>query len=127
MKWDKEFGISLSAHADYINEFAKTFYEQVKILIDRNQSQESELNKLDKKDADLLHEVLDHVYFCLETASKFHGREDLLEKVSKFIFLSIILIDHKVQVINLEPLLDRLFFAQFMDPYKKFSKKKEKK
>ena len=88
MKWDKEFGISLSTHGDYINEFANKFYEQVKILIDRNQFQKSELNKLDKKDADLLHEVLDHVYFCLETASKFHGREDLLEKVLNFFFIN---------------------------------------
>ena len=88
MKWDKEVGISLQTHEDYIINFANTFYEQVKSLIDRNQSQKNELSSLNSKDAHFLQEVLDHVYFCLETSNKFHGRQDLLERVIAFNILT---------------------------------------
>ena len=36
---------------------------------------------LNKADLTLSLEVLDHAYFCIETALKFHGRNDLLSQV----------------------------------------------
>lgn len=79
VKWDDENGISLKTHSDYVENFAQTFYDQVKILIDKNQ--QNKLSDLNEKDSNLLREVLDHAYFCNETAAKFHGRQDLLLEV----------------------------------------------
>jgi hypothetical protein len=71
----------LKTHSDYIKEFAETFYEQVKRLIDRNQEKRLVASYLAREDARLLQEVLDHASFCNETVAKFQGRADLLEKV----------------------------------------------
>jgi hypothetical protein len=81
VKWDDDAGISLKTHSDYIKEFAETFYEQVKLLIDRNQEKRMDLSYLNKQNARILQEVLDHASFCNETVAKFQGRTDLLEKV----------------------------------------------
>ena len=81
VKWSKEHGISLESHQDYIKSFADTFYEQCKLLIDRNQQDHSEFSFLSKDDESLITEILDHAYFCNETAEKFHGRNDLLDQV----------------------------------------------
>ena len=75
---------------EYIETFAETFYEQVKLLIDKNQLVKTEFSDLNEKDLNLVREVLDHAYFCNETSSKFHGREDLLLEVNftlKILFL----------------------------------------
>lgn len=77
-------GISLSTHSEYIEKFAETFYEQCKLLIDRNQVEIKEVYDINKDDVRLLKEVLDHAYFCKETAEKFHGRSDLLDMVNYF-------------------------------------------
>jgi hypothetical protein len=71
----------LKTHGDYIENFAQTFYDQVKILIDKNQQTKTEFGTLNERDSDLVREVLDHAYFCNETAAKFHGRQDLLLEV----------------------------------------------
>jgi len=71
----------LKTHGDYIENFAQTFYDQVKMLIDKNQQTKTEFGTLNERDSDLVREVLDHAYFCNETAAKFHGRQDLLLEV----------------------------------------------
>ena len=72
----------METHSDYIKKFAETFYEQVKLLIDRNQqATKNEFNYMNKADSSLIQEILDHAQFCNETAEKFHGREDLLLQV----------------------------------------------
>ena len=71
----------MKTHGDYIENFAQTFYDQVKILIDKNQQTKTEFGTLNERDSDLVREVLDHAYFCNETAAKFHGRQDLLLEV----------------------------------------------
>jgi len=81
VKWSSSLGISLETHPDYIKNFAETFYEQTKLLIDRNQSKKTDFSQINKEDQILLQEVLDHATFCMDTAEKFHGREDLLETV----------------------------------------------
>ena len=86
VKWSTESGISLSTHSDYIEKFGETFYEQVKLLIDRNQKEKNYFENLSSEDAELLQEVLDHAYFCVKTAEKFKGRNDILDQV-KFIIL----------------------------------------
>ena len=48
VKWDKENGINIKTHTDYIENFGNTFYEQVKRLIDKNQVKEFENEKVDK-------------------------------------------------------------------------------
>ena len=85
VKWSNEVGISLDTHSDYIKKFAETFYEQVKLLIDRNHADHSAKNEFyytSKADSNLIQEILDHAAFCNETAEKFHGREDLLLQVT---------------------------------------------
>ena len=71
----------MKTHGDYIENFAQTFYDQVKMLIDKNQQTKTEFGTLNERDSDLVREVLDHAYFCNETAAKFHGRQDLLLEV----------------------------------------------
>ena len=51
------------------------------MLIDKNQQTKTEFGTLNERDSDLVREVLDHAYFCNETAAKFHGRQDLLLEV----------------------------------------------
>ena len=67
VKWDKETGVSFKSHPEYIKNFGDTFYEQVKILIDKNQQKEK--NNFSAKENELLQEVLDHVAFCNLTFS----------------------------------------------------------
>lgn len=51
MNWSPNEGISLETHKDYITEFGDLFFEQVKKLIDLNQSKNDEfLQKLHKND-----------------------------------------------------------------------------
>ncbi len=81
--WDPSVGISRQTHSEYVHTFGETFYEQIKRLIDNNQNQEGVFERLKENDADLLQEVLHHTYFCIDTVSHFHGREDILQKVYK--------------------------------------------
>ena len=71
----------METHLEYIEKFAATFYEQVKRLIDKNQQVKSEFSDLKEDELTLIQEVLEHAYFCNETAEKFHGRQDLLLEV----------------------------------------------
>lgn len=82
MKFNEKHGISRVTHSDYLNEFGNTFYEQVKRLIDLNQNQKSEAVYLSDEDLRVLQEVLDHANFCNDTVEKFHGRQDLLNRVN---------------------------------------------
>jgi DNA replication protein DnaC len=85
VKWAKGKGISLETHRDYITEFGELFFQQCKLLIDRNQEDNSQMGNLNPEDKKLLTEVLDHAYFCNETAEKFQGRVDILDKIKDFI------------------------------------------
>ena len=82
VRWAKGKGVTLDTHPQYIKEFGETFYEQVKRLIDKNQRQTSFYENIERLDALVLQEVLEHAYFCNESVAKFHGRKDLLKKVS---------------------------------------------
>ena len=53
----------------------------MKNLIDINYSETNEFSNLNEKDRTLIQEVLDHGYFCNKTVEKFHGRNDLVDKV----------------------------------------------
>ena len=90
MKWCPESGISLKSHSDYVKKFGEAFFEQCKLLIDKSSSQSTQFNNLNKEDAALLQEILDHANFCNETAEKFHGRDDLLQKVNHFLKINLI-------------------------------------
>ena len=82
VKWDPEFGISKQTHAEYLLQFGTRFYDSVKELIDRNATIPHFLDNFHLTDRHLMQEVLDHAHFCLELIEKFHGRNDLIEKVS---------------------------------------------
>lgn len=82
VQWDKENGISLNTHKDYVEQFGNTFYEQVKKMIDRNQVKEFENEKISEMDQELIKEVMDHARFCKDKVSQFHGRQELLKKVN---------------------------------------------
>ena len=84
VKWDKENGINIKTHTDYIENFGNTFYEQVKRLIDKNQVKEFENEKVNEMDQALINEVMDHARFCKDKVSQFHGREELIKKVIIF-------------------------------------------
>jgi len=61
VKWDKEVGISLETHREYVEEFGDIFYKKVKELIDRNcQVKNLHSEKLSEMDEVLIREVLDH-------------------------------------------------------------------
>ena len=81
VKWDPEFGISKQTHAEYLLQFGTRFYDSVKELIDRNARKPNFLVNLEKKDMQLMQEMMDHAKFCNESVEKFHGRNDLIEKV----------------------------------------------
>lgn len=82
VKWAEGVGISMISHKEYITQFGETFYEQVKNLIDKNMSKSSKIEKLNEKELEMAHEVLDHARFCNQKVSQFHGRIDLLDKVN---------------------------------------------
>ena len=85
VQWDAENGISLQTHRDYIEDFGNTFFNQVKNLIDRNQTSDSKTEEMNEADGDLIREVLDHARFCKEKVSQFHGRNDLLNKMQAYL------------------------------------------
>ena len=85
VQWDAEHGISLQTHRDYIEDFGNTFFNQVKNLIDRNQTSDSKTEEMNEADGDLIREVLDHARFCKEKVSQFHGRNDLLNKMQAYL------------------------------------------
>jgi hypothetical protein len=65
--------------------FGDVFYEQCKLLIDKNYKEKSKhFSSLGQVESALLQEVLGHANFCNETAEKFHGRQDILLKVFSF-------------------------------------------
>ena len=88
VKFDKDVGISLDTHRDYITEFGETFYEQVVKLIDRNHARNEKKQKLTEEDAELMLEVLDHARFCKEKVALFHGREDLVDTMKQYVLNS---------------------------------------
>ena len=70
---------------EYLEQFGLLFYNSVKELIDRNALTPHFLDDLESADRSLMQEVLDHANFCLELIEKFHGRNDLIQKVVVFV------------------------------------------
>ncbi len=67
VKWNKEVGISLETHREYVENFGNIFYEKVKKLIDRNcQVKNFRAEKLSENDEALINEVLDHARYSVE-------------------------------------------------------------
>ena len=89
VKWDKEHGISLKTHREYIEEFGNVFYEKVKALINKNQVKEYSGEALNQFDQNLIREVLDHARFCKVKVSQFHGREELLTQVLLYFIIGL--------------------------------------
>jgi hypothetical protein len=85
VKWSTEAGISLETHKEYLKEFGEVFYDQVKLLIDRNQKEKTCFENMTPADIECFQEVLDHAYFCNKTAEKFQGRIDILNQVKDYI------------------------------------------
>ena len=69
---------------EYLEQFGLLFYNSLKELIDRNALKPHFLDDLESADRSLMQEVLDHANFCLELIEKFHGRNDLIQKVVVF-------------------------------------------
>ena len=51
----------------------------------RTHAKKSMFSNLNMRDLNLIHEVLYHANFCMETAEKFHGREDFLNVIKQYI------------------------------------------
>ena len=57
VKWDKNEGVSLETHQDYVKDFGETFYREVKTLIDRNQKKQNTFQSFDKEDDILIQAI----------------------------------------------------------------------
>jgi hypothetical protein len=61
------------------------FFEQAKLLIDRNQEEKAQNEILADSDKKVLQEVIDHAIFCNETVEKFQGRVDILDQMRDYL------------------------------------------
>jgi hypothetical protein len=86
VKWDPNKGVTRATHPDYMKNFGNTFYNAVKQLIDQNASQPYYLDRFSMKDKHIVQEIVEHANFSNECVEKFHGRIDLLDRVSIFEF-----------------------------------------
>ena len=69
-------------HEEYLNTFCAKFKSDVQRLIDKS-LQHAEKEK--EKQTSLYKEVLHHAWFCEDKCVSFRGREDILEKIRKFL------------------------------------------
>lgn len=76
----------MKTHPEYIQNFAKTFHDSVKALIDKNAKKANFLETYEIKEQALIQEILDHARFSIECVEKFHGRTDLINQVNCFCF-----------------------------------------
>jgi NACHT domain- and WD repeat-containing protein len=89
VNWSQKEGISQETHSEYIKTFSELFFEQCKKLIDRNNLKHDDyFQKLNIKDQILFKEILYHAQFCNDTVLKFHGREDILNKIKDYVLLN---------------------------------------
>ena len=75
-------GISYSTHEEYLKNFGKTFYNSIKKLIDKSAKKELFEDKLNEKEKSLFKEIIFHANFSNKLVQKFHGRIELLKKVT---------------------------------------------
>ena len=73
--------MSYATHKNYIESFAKTFYDSVKSLIDKNAQKKYFTDQFNQSEKSVLSEVLKHARFSVECVKKFHGRVNMLNKV----------------------------------------------
>ncbi|KAL3862495.1 hypothetical protein ACJMK2_008455 [Sinanodonta woodiana] len=80
VKWSNKDGISREDHKTYLESFAVTFYDSVVNLIDKAVQREHRLNQ-----DEVYIEVLQHATMAVERCAIFHGREDILDSVEKYL------------------------------------------
>ncbi len=74
-------GISIESHQEYLNNFGKTFYDSVKLLIDRNATKKHFTDSFNENSKLLVDEIFAHAKHSKKYIEKFHGREDVIDKV----------------------------------------------
>ena len=79
VKWNENDGITNKTHEDHVLQFGELFLNSVINLIDQNVKNQ-QLNE-HFSNSELLTEILTHAHFTLQLAERFHGREDITEKV----------------------------------------------
>ncbi|XP_061189796.1 NACHT and WD repeat domain-containing protein 2-like [Saccostrea echinata] len=80
VRWSDKEGINREDHKGYLTNFAEQFYGGIKSLLDKSVSMESELSK-----DNLYIEVLQHLTMAKERCAMFHGRQEILDKISSYL------------------------------------------
>ncbi|KAK3582782.1 hypothetical protein CHS0354_035720 [Potamilus streckersoni] len=80
VKWSNKDGINREDHKTYFELFAATFYDGVVNLIDKAVQREHCLNM-----DEVYIEVLQHATMAVDRCAMFHGREDILDSVEKYL------------------------------------------
>ena len=77
-------GITRKTHFDFMNDFGTAFYSLVTKSVDKcakSHNTGGDNDGLNQYGRELIQEIVDHAYLCQLNASKFHGRQELIEKV----------------------------------------------
>lgn len=82
--WDKDFGISIKTHAEYLKQFGIDFYEKIIKLVDRNVKSNALFVGLDEVESTMVKEIISHGQFCNELYAKLIPRNDLNKVNSEF-------------------------------------------
>ncbi|KAL3862492.1 hypothetical protein ACJMK2_008453 [Sinanodonta woodiana] len=80
VKWSNKDGINREDHKTYLESFAATFYDCVVNLIDKAVQREHRQNQ-----DEVYIEVLQHATMAVDRCAMFHGREDILDSVEKYL------------------------------------------
>lgn len=80
VSWSGDVGINPEQHVDYLNQFCEDFYRKMTECIDQSVASMTGLQK-DK----LLTEVVQHRKMAEAWTSIFHGREDVLSEIQKYV------------------------------------------
>ncbi|XP_064609072.1 NACHT and WD repeat domain-containing protein 2-like [Liolophura sinensis] len=81
VSWAGDVGINPEVHADYLNQFCVDFYKKMTERIDKSVASMTGIQK-DK----LLTEVVQHRKMAKVWTSIFHGREDVLSEIQKYVW-----------------------------------------
>ena len=84
VEWHGEDGIDPAqneVHRKYIDDFSAEFYQTLVRMINDG----IEKRKIEDMEDKLVQEISQHVTICQEKSKLFHGREDVLKKISDYI------------------------------------------
>ena len=74
-------GISYSTHKEYLEKFGMVFHDSVKKLIDKNAMKKYFEDTLNQEEKNLFSEIHSHAQFTVKQVQKFHGQNELIQKV----------------------------------------------